>query len=353
VSNVKDAWNAITGVNPVTGEKLGVGERILSGIFAIPGLGNVAKYIGKGGKLLFKGIGKLLGKGFGKWLGRAGGKLASWAGKGWRLAKPWLKKGLGWGKKLLDKGWNALKRGRQWASRQWNQIKGGAKKFSGWVKGKWQGLTGTLRKGLNWTQGIFKGALERIQRAPRSLAGKAQALKNTASRWLKGLWERYAPSSFKKSASGMRDKWQGLKRNIEDKLKGWKNSARNWIKEKVGKVRTLARKPRGAVHNASGTNKRHTIGSSTVIRDLQKGKEAHVFDESVDLKMLEEKVWSEGKYGGEVRGWRRYFYESPSPIGRRVQNGKKDVPLHVVEIKLQKHNGKWEYHLVPRTKAAQ
>lgn len=76
VSNVKDAYTALTGVNPVTGEKVGVLGRIAAGIFAIPGLGNVAKYVGKGGKLVVKGIAKA---------GRAVGKKT-------RQAWDWLKK---------------------------------------------------------------------------------------------------------------------------------------------------------------------------------------------------------------------------------------------------------------------
>lgn len=65
VSNVKDATIALTGVNPVTGEEVGVGGRILSGIFAIPGLGNLFKYLGKGGRLLGKAL---------VWIGRRIGK---------------------------------------------------------------------------------------------------------------------------------------------------------------------------------------------------------------------------------------------------------------------------------------
>ena len=56
VSNIKDLTIALTGVNPVTGEKVGIAGRIMSAIFAIPGLGNLLKYIGKGTKGLWKGI---------------------------------------------------------------------------------------------------------------------------------------------------------------------------------------------------------------------------------------------------------------------------------------------------------
>jgi Flp pilus assembly pilin Flp len=55
VSNAKDATTAITGVNPVTGEKVGTVGRVMAGVFAIPAAGNVLKYLGKGGKYLLKG----------------------------------------------------------------------------------------------------------------------------------------------------------------------------------------------------------------------------------------------------------------------------------------------------------
>ena len=56
VSNIKDADIAINGVNRVTGEKVGVGGRILSGFFALPVVGNIGKYIAKGGALIYKGV---------------------------------------------------------------------------------------------------------------------------------------------------------------------------------------------------------------------------------------------------------------------------------------------------------
>ncbi|MFC4360605.1 DUF4157 domain-containing protein [Halobium salinum] len=90
VSNVKDVYTALTGENPVTGEKVGVLGRIASGIFAIPGVGNVAKYVGKGGKLVVKGIvgaGRKIAKSrLGRWVGKK-------ASRGW----DWLKKKVGLG----------------------------------------------------------------------------------------------------------------------------------------------------------------------------------------------------------------------------------------------------------------
>ncbi|MEO8179069.1 MAG: pre-toxin TG domain-containing protein [Deltaproteobacteria bacterium] len=55
VSNAKDAAIAVTGVNPVTGEHVGTFGRVVSGVFAIPGAGNLLKYVGKGGKYVLKG----------------------------------------------------------------------------------------------------------------------------------------------------------------------------------------------------------------------------------------------------------------------------------------------------------
>ena len=37
-------------------------------------------------------------------------------------------------------------------------------------------------------------------------------------------------------------------------------------------------------------------------------------------------------YQGEVRGWQRFTYESPTPVGRRIQQGTADVLLHTVEL---------------------
>jgi len=55
--------------------------------------------------------------------------------------------------------------------------------------------------------------------------------------------------------------------------------------------------------------------------------------------------------GGGQRGeWDRFQWQSPTPIGRRVQQGKPDLPLSWVEIKGKLNKaGDWIYHLVPRT----
>jgi hypothetical protein len=53
--NVIGAQEAISGRNPITGERIGTGGRIFSGVTAIPGLGNVVKIVGRGGEAAVKG----------------------------------------------------------------------------------------------------------------------------------------------------------------------------------------------------------------------------------------------------------------------------------------------------------
>jgi hypothetical protein len=108
-----------------------------------------------------------------------------------------------------------------------------------------------------------------------------------------------------------------------------------------------------AVRDDAYTQSRHTAGGAIVQKDLAKGKEAHIFNEGVDLKELERKVWTSGTYGGIVRGFDRFTYTSDTPIGRRIEAGTPDIPLYTVEIKGRTNQkGEWVYHLVPRTKAA-
>jgi Flp pilus assembly pilin Flp len=78
VSNVKDATTAITGVNPVTNERVGTVGRVLAGVFAVPAIGNAAKYLSKGAKYAFKG-GKAAYEA--AEAARAGTKIASAVGK--------------------------------------------------------------------------------------------------------------------------------------------------------------------------------------------------------------------------------------------------------------------------------
>ena len=94
-----------------------------------------------------------------------------------------------------------------------------------------------------------------------------------------------------------------------------------------------------------------------MLKDLADGKEAHVFDDGVDLEALEQKVWTEGTYQGTVgTGQRakfdRFVWRSPTPVGRRIQAGKPHLLLYWVEIKGKVVKAAWVYHLVPRPKPA-
>ncbi len=77
VGELKDAYRAIRGIDPVTGEKLKWWERILSGIFAIPILGKGLKWLGKGLKWIGRGLG-WVGRKLGKWLGPYAVKALEW-----------------------------------------------------------------------------------------------------------------------------------------------------------------------------------------------------------------------------------------------------------------------------------
>lgn len=108
------------------------------------------------------------------------------------------------------------------------------------------------------------------------------------------------------------------------------------------------------VRDDAYTESRHTIDGKQVQRDLRRGREAHVFLKDVELSNLEEKVRQEGVYQGEVRGWYRWTYTSDTPIGVRIQKGRDDVPLNVVELKGRfRSDGTFEYHLVPRARPAE
>jgi hypothetical protein len=104
VSNVKDFVTFLTGVNPVTGEKVGWLGRLLALVFAIPGLGTLLKWLGKGGRAIGKFVlgpmirmamnagGKLV-----KWVAKSrwGGKVIKWAGWAWRGLKKQVRKLVG------------------------------------------------------------------------------------------------------------------------------------------------------------------------------------------------------------------------------------------------------------------
>lgn len=105
VGELKDAFKAITGIDPVTGKKLAWWERILSGIFAIPILGKLFKWVGKGLKYLVMGL---------AWVGKKlGGFLASKAGS----IIEWFVEKLGRRQKRLPSGGTTSNAGQQ-ASQQ-------------------------------------------------------------------------------------------------------------------------------------------------------------------------------------------------------------------------------------------
>jgi len=108
-----------------------------------------------------------------------------------------------------------------------------------------------------------------------------------------------------------------------------------------------------AVRDAAYTTSRHTIDGAQVVRDLKRGREAHIFNDGADLDQLERLVLTQGIAKGNIRGFDRFVYVSDTPIGRRIQAGRDDIPLYVIELKGKMlDNGKWVYHIVPRTRPA-
>jgi hypothetical protein len=94
IGEIKDAYRAITGRDPDTGESLRWWERLLSGLFAIPFLGKFAKIIGKGVKWLVRG---------GRFLGNKVGDLTRWIIGKWRKRKKRLGSGGQRSRKLASK----------------------------------------------------------------------------------------------------------------------------------------------------------------------------------------------------------------------------------------------------------
>jgi hypothetical protein len=108
-----------------------------------------------------------------------------------------------------------------------------------------------------------------------------------------------------------------------------------------------------AVHDKVATRGKHTLQGRKAVKALTKGRDAHVFNDGIDLTALEARVWNEGTYLGKVGEDHRLEYErfiwcSPVPIGRRIQTGTVDLPLNWVEIKGKMKQGMWLYHLTPR-----
>ncbi len=77
IGELKDLYRAVTGRDPVTGEKLKWWERALAFLGAIPIIGKLGKMVGKGIRFLAKGFGWLGGKGaaFGAWVAE---KFSGW-----------------------------------------------------------------------------------------------------------------------------------------------------------------------------------------------------------------------------------------------------------------------------------
>ena len=121
--------------------------------------------------------------------------------------------------------------------------------------------------------------------------------------------------------------------------------------EFVGPRRNL--RPPGAVHDLAKTTSAHTLEGAEAQRILGTGKKGiHVFNPDVDLAALEARVWSEGVFQGSVKRapeWSRYYLVSDQAIGFRRQLGRPDIPLYVVEIKMDANQ---QYHLVPRPRPA-
>jgi len=106
-------------------------------------------------------------------------------------------------------------------------------------------------------------------------------------------------------------------------------------------------------HDLNKTLKTHSSGGADVARAKRRGREYHIFNDDVDLERLEQLVWDNGTYTGEIRDWHRIYYETDEIIGYRYQAGRDPIPLKGVEIKGHfLDDGIFEYHLVPRTRVA-
>jgi RHS repeat-associated protein len=172
VSNVKDATIAIRGVNPVTGETVGTGGRILAGVFAIPGVGNTAKYGVKGGKAVYKGGRKLLGWLAGKVTGRAAKEAAEKAAKeaAEKAAKEAAEKAA---KEAAEKAAKeaaekAAKEAAEKAAKE-KAVKKAADELIEWVPGKKIWLTGKRKKHFK-DHGAGVGATTRLEYHEKALA---------------------------------------------------------------------------------------------------------------------------------------------------------------------------------------
>ncbi|MGA7732684.1 MAG: PA14 domain-containing protein [Chloroflexia bacterium] len=108
----------------------------------------------------------------------------------------------------------------------------------------------------------------------------------------------------------------------------------------------------GAVQDTAKTLSAHRLSGTEAKRLYRSGEGIHVFNANVDLAKLESKIWTQGMYGGVVRGHERFYYRSSTAIGRRIQRGGRITPLYYAEIKGRMRGGVWRYHLVPRSRPA-
>ena len=108
----------------------------------------------------------------------------------------------------------------------------------------------------------------------------------------------------------------------------------------------------GAVQDTAKTLSKHRLSGTEAKRLYRSGEGIHVFNANVDLAKLESKIWTQGTYGGVVRGHERFYYRSSTAIGRRIQRGGRITPLYYAEIKGRMRGGVWRYHLVSRSRPA-
>jgi hypothetical protein len=107
-----------------------------------------------------------------------------------------------------------------------------------------------------------------------------------------------------------------------------------------------------AEFDAAYTEARHSPYGSRAAADYAKGKEAHVFNPDVDPLKAAQRVLQEGQYTGTIDRADRAFLDFQEPVGERVQQGRPNVPLNGVEVKMQPDGtGGWRYHVDPRTRA--
>jgi len=83
-----------------------------------------------------------------------------------------------------------------------------------------------------------------------------------------------------------------------------------------------------AIRDDAYTTSAHTRNGKDVQRGLRRGRPVHIFNDDVDLRALEEQVWQEGTFRGQVTrgdparaGFDRFVWRSDTPIGTRIEAG--------------------------------